>query len=290
MKKVSIIVPIYNVELYLRKCLDSIINQSYSNLEIILIDDGSTDRSGEICDEYSKLDNRIIVIHNNNKGVSYSRNYGIRLSTGKYILFIDSDDTVDKNYVYYLLMGNKDDKYDIVYCGIRDIFEYKKKCIIKDRLIKEKLLSGELKKDYYFLIDLLRVSVIKLYNADIIKKYDISKYIRKLLKERSIFTKCKGDIMERSLKVYQKMKKIWNIKVSGNQEKLKAYQMVYTIPYGISENFFLGFLGFFGSFSKSYMCIVIFSASFFYFIYKEKKRQRVCFVLKEIEKELLEEN
>lgn len=173
MKKVSIIVPIYNVELYLRKCLDSIINQSYSNLEIILIDDGSTDRSGEICDEYSKLDNRIIVIHNNNKGVSYSRNYGIRLSTGKYILFIDSDDTVDKNYVYYLLMGNKDDKYDIVYCGIRDIFEYKKKCIIKDRLIKEKLLSGELKKDYYFLIDLLRVSVIKLYNADIIKKYDI---------------------------------------------------------------------------------------------------------------------
>ena len=63
MKKVSIIVPIYNVESYLRKCLDSIINQSYSNLEIILIDDGSTDKSGEICDEYSKLDNRIIVIH-----------------------------------------------------------------------------------------------------------------------------------------------------------------------------------------------------------------------------------
>ena len=85
----------------------------------------------------------------------------------------------------------------------------------------------------------------------IIKKYDISKYIRKLLKERSIFPKCKGDIMERNLKVYQ---------------------MVYTIPYGISENFFLGFLGFFGSFSKSYMCIVIFSVSFFYFIYKEKKR------------------
>lgn len=173
MKKVSIIVPIYNVEFYLRKCLDSIINQSYSNLEIILIDDGSTDRSGEICDEYSKLDNRIIVIHNNNKGVSYSRNYGIRLSTGKYILFIDSDDTVDKNYVYYLLMENKDDKYDIVYCGIRDIFEYKKKCIIKDRLIKENRLSGELKKDYYFLIELLRVSVVKLYNADIIKKYEI---------------------------------------------------------------------------------------------------------------------
>ena len=95
--------------------------------------------------------------------------------------------------------------------------------------------------------------------------------------------------MERNLKVYQKMKKIWNIKVSGNQEKLKAYQMVYTIPYGISENFFLGFLGFFGSFSKSYMCIVIFSVSFFYFIYKEKKRQRVCFVLKEIEKEILKE-
>lgn len=81
--------------------------------------------------------------------------------------------------------------------------------------------------------------------------------------------------MERSLKVYQKMKKIWNIKVSGNQEKLKAYQMVYTIPYGISENFFLGFLGFFGSFSKSYMCIVIFSASFFILSIR-KRRDNGC--------------
>lgn len=173
MDKVSIIVPVYNVEKYLDKCLDSIINQTYKNLEIILINDGSTDNSSEICEKYAKIDNRIIVVNNINKGVSYARNCGIKLSTGKYILFVDSDDTVDINYVYYLLCENKNDKYDIIYCGIKDIFKYKKKYIIKDRLIRKDGLTGELRKDYYFLIDILRVPFVKLYKSEIIKKYNI---------------------------------------------------------------------------------------------------------------------
>ena len=97
MQLFSIIVPVYNVEEYLEDCLNSIINQTYKNLEIILIDDGSTDNSGKICDIYAKFDNRIIVVHKENGGVSSARNYGLKLANGDYIVWIDSDDYIEKN-------------------------------------------------------------------------------------------------------------------------------------------------------------------------------------------------
>lgn len=97
-KKISIIVPVYNVEKYLRKCVTSIINQTYKNLEIILIDDGSTDNSGIICDKLEKEDERIKVIHKQNEGVSVTKNLGISICTGDYIAFIDSDDFVMDDY------------------------------------------------------------------------------------------------------------------------------------------------------------------------------------------------
>lgn len=100
--KISIIVPIYKVEKYLKKCIDSIINQTYSNLEIILVDDGSPDNCPNICDEYAKKDNRIIVIHKKNGGLSDARNVGIEQATGKYISFIDSDDYITNDYIEYL--------------------------------------------------------------------------------------------------------------------------------------------------------------------------------------------
>ena len=99
---ISVIVPVYNVEEYLKKCVDSIINQTYINLEIILVDDGSTDDSGKICDEYSKKDNRINVIHKENGGLSDARNAGIDIAKGKFLTFIDSDDFVENNYVELL--------------------------------------------------------------------------------------------------------------------------------------------------------------------------------------------
>ena len=92
MDKISIIVPVYNAQKYLKKCIDSIINQTYKNIEILLINDGSKDKSLKICKEYEKKDSRIIVIDKQNKGVSNTRNVGIKKSTGDYIVFIDSDD------------------------------------------------------------------------------------------------------------------------------------------------------------------------------------------------------
>ena len=96
---VSIIIPVYKTEKYLRRCLNSIWTQDYIDLEIILVDDGSPDRSGELCDELAKLDNRIKVIHKTNGGLSSARNVGIEMAKGEYICFVDSDDYIEKDYI-----------------------------------------------------------------------------------------------------------------------------------------------------------------------------------------------
>ena len=96
---ISVIIPVYNVELYLESCIQSICKQSYKNLEIILSDDGSTDHSGKICDKYASLDPRIKVIHKENGGLSDARNAGIEVASGQYFMFVDSDDTISKNTI-----------------------------------------------------------------------------------------------------------------------------------------------------------------------------------------------
>ena len=110
--KISVIIPIYNSEYYLKKCIESVINQTYKNLEIILVNDGSTDKSSYICNEYMMKDDRIKVINKENSGVSDSRNHGISASTGEYIAFLDSDDWIDSNLynvLYNLIIKNNSD-------------------------------------------------------------------------------------------------------------------------------------------------------------------------------------
>ena len=103
MDLVSVVVPVYNVEKYLNRCVESIVNQTYKNLEIILVDDGSLDNCPVMCDEWAKKDNRIKVIHKKNGGVSSARNAGIDKSNGKYISFIDPDDYIEEN-MYFLMI------------------------------------------------------------------------------------------------------------------------------------------------------------------------------------------
>lgn len=114
---VSIIVPVYNVEDYLERCIKSILTQSYRNIELILVDDGSRDNSQEICNRYRDKDSRVTVVHQNNKGPAVARNVGIALSSGKYITFIDSDDYVSKDYVNCMLMVAETYDSDIVSCA-----------------------------------------------------------------------------------------------------------------------------------------------------------------------------
>lgn len=116
MPTISIIVPVYNAEQTIRCCIDSIISQSFTSFELILVDDGSSDSSGSICDDYSKIDERIKVIHKENGGVSSARNAGLRVMTGDYLSFIDSDDMVSEQYLAKLISHMRD--------GIDLVFSY----------------------------------------------------------------------------------------------------------------------------------------------------------------------
>ena len=122
MDLVSVIVPVFNVEKYLKRCVESLIRQSYRNIEILLIDDGSTDKSGVICDRFIKVDNRIKVFHKKNGGLSDARNYGIDQAKGNYLTFIDSDDYVDELYVEILLKEILEKKADIAISNYKHVF------------------------------------------------------------------------------------------------------------------------------------------------------------------------
>ena len=114
---ITIIVPVYNVEKYLRRCLDSIIGQTYQNLEILCIDDGSTDSSGEICKQYAAQDERIKVLRQENHGVSAARNKGLDAATGEYIAFVDSDDYIEADMIGRLYQALASAGAECAICG-----------------------------------------------------------------------------------------------------------------------------------------------------------------------------
>lgn len=119
---ISVVMPVYNVESYIRQSIESVCGQTYKNLQILLIDDGSTDDSGKICDEYAMRDNRITVIHQKNGGAANAKNTGLRLATGEYLAFLDSDDYLEPDA--YSFMVEQLNKYhaDIVQCGFNNVF------------------------------------------------------------------------------------------------------------------------------------------------------------------------
>ena len=121
--KVSVVLPIYNVEKYLKKSVQSVQNQTYRNLEIILVDDGSKDSSGRICDELSKEDSRIQVVHKNNGGLASARNSGYEVATGEYVMYIDSDDCVKEDTVKKCVDAIERDKSDVVIFGYEKVSE-----------------------------------------------------------------------------------------------------------------------------------------------------------------------
>ena len=122
MPKISIIIPVYNTEKYLNRCIDSILNQSFRDFEIILVDDGSTDRSPKICDDYEKIDSRVKVVHKSNGGVSCARNIGIDMATADYISFIDSDDSIE-SVMYEELYNLYKEDVDLTACSYEFVFD-----------------------------------------------------------------------------------------------------------------------------------------------------------------------
>ena len=143
MPLISIIVPVYNVESYLKRCIESILNQTFRDFELILVNDGSTDNSEIICKEYALKDERIKYFYQRNKGVSEARNKGIDNSSGEYIQFIDSDDYVDENFLEIVVNRFKRDNSDIVFIGFYN--EYNNGEIYKSKYYKESIVSNNIK-------------------------------------------------------------------------------------------------------------------------------------------------
>ena len=133
---ISVIVPIFNNEEYLMECIESIVNQSYKHLEIILINDGSTDGSKKICDEYAQRDSRIKIIHKGNEGVSKTRNLGIDMATGKWITFIDADDYIETDFIEKAMKYALEEKCDVVITGYRRLRGEKEETICKEESYK----------------------------------------------------------------------------------------------------------------------------------------------------------
>lgn len=191
---ITIIIPVYNVEKYLNRCIQSVLNQTYKNLEIIMVDDGSTDSSPEICDKYEKRDSRIKVIHQSNGGLSDARNSGLEISKGEYVLFIDSDDYVGTEMIENFYKCLVDTGADTVIGGfrrsVRNKIEIKENTFagkiydteydIKNNVLKKMLASdGQ---------DQIEMSVWKvLFSMDIIRKNHLRFPERKYLCEDIIF-------------------------------------------------------------------------------------------------------
>ena len=195
---ISVVVPVYNVEKYLDKCVESILGQTYKKIEIILVDDGSTDNSGIKCDEWSKKDDRISVIHKENGGLSDARNVGMNVANGVYITFVDSDDFLDLEYLEKLYNFIVEEKADIGVCNPYYYYE-------SSRIEKRYHIVGKKIVD-----DALSMTIRLLYQ----KQYDTSAwgklYRTKLFKENKIYYP-KGKLYEdiaTTYKVFLKANKI----------------------------------------------------------------------------------
>lgn len=170
---VSVIIPVYNTEEYLNECIESVVTQIYQNLEIIIINDGSTDNSAKIIDKYAKFDTRIKVISNTNHGVSYTRNCGINNATGDYITFVDSDDIVSDKYIEKMIKATFSTDNLLTICRFKSIA---KNSYNKNGRVYGTNTNGKIKNDFYklsLLDGLLYGPVAKLYKLDLIKTFNI---------------------------------------------------------------------------------------------------------------------
>lgn len=174
---ISIIIPVYNAEKYLDRCIISILKQSFKNWELILLNDGSTDGSGKICDKYKQFDNRIRVIHKENTGVSSTRNLGIDLSRGKYITFIDSDDWIDSNYLEMMYNAINEMNVEIIVTGC--VYENKFGSNNPFKKGKPEILTKDKAQLEFLKQDKFMWSVYdKLYDKNLFNKYHFDEKLK----------------------------------------------------------------------------------------------------------------
>lgn len=230
MELVSIIIPVYNVYNYLSKCIDSVISQTYPAIEIILVDDGSTDNSDKICDKYAKQDKRIRVIHQKNKGLSEARNVGLKYANGRYIFFVDSDDYILENTIKDMIVNQKENNADIVICNFKYMNSATKE---ESNVLKRSYFGWDTCTfwSYYFRSQYSFIFTIawnKLYKKQLFN--DISFPVGKLneddyLANTLFFKKLKINYVNEKLYVYRQRKN----SIMHSQNNIDNYDGIYAI-------------------------------------------------------------
>lgn len=240
--RISIIVPVYNIEEYLPRCIESILNQTYTNLQLVLVDDGSKDKSGEICDSYAKLDNRVIVVHKENGGSSSARNVGIQTATGDYLGFVDSDDYIEPDMYEKMVTAIRENGCNIVQVArdeedeegnklpdvcqmpekimtysseefLKELLLHKGDCSFCTKLLKQDLFFGNqfpegvLNEDFHLLVKLLKQGekIVSLPYCGYHVFYRIGSNTRK--KDKNEFSRVYGDCVDNADMVHELVKK-----------------------------------------------------------------------------------
>ena len=202
-EKISVIVPVYNVEQYLERCVDSIINQTYTNLEIILVNDGSTDNSGKLCDELAKKDERIRVIHKENGGLSDARNRGIDESESDLVGFIDSDDYIDRDMYEILLKNLNNTDADLSMCALYDVYNNTPEAQVTNKETWE--LSSEQAIKMVMEAKILSVTAVnKLYRKSLFTdlKFEVGKIAEDAFIMIKLLDKCEKIVATNEKKYY----------------------------------------------------------------------------------------
>ncbi len=211
---VSVIIPVYNVEKYMKQCVESVLRQTYKDLEIILVDDGSTDSSGALCDEYALSDDRITVIHKENGGLSDARNAGMAAAHGEYIYFLDSDDYIRKDTIGQLLDHAKKEKADMVFfsahCFSDSWIPVSESMTVKHRYetdLGERVLVKRFENEEWFCSAWLHF-----YRADFLKRENL-RFVKGLLYEDLMFSgtaylrPCRIAALNKQLYCYRQLRK-----------------------------------------------------------------------------------
>lgn len=245
---ISVIIPIYNTEKYLAQCVDSVLNQTYQNYEIILVDDGSTDKSGKICDAYAEKDNRITVVHKSNSGQSSARNAALDIAKGKYIYFLDSDDYIGDKLLEKLVKSAEEKNADVVFFeaksfvddeenqlseNIQSRFEYVRKNKYKNCNGQEQFIRLNKNKEYYV------CTPLHFYKKEYLDKHNI-RFKEGIIHEDNLFSAtvylfdgltvhlpC-GDYMRRLR--YQS-----TMTAKNDEHQMYRYKSMVSVYYGVSE-------------------------------------------------------
>jgi glycosyltransferase involved in cell wall biosynthesis len=244
MKKISVIVPVYNVEEYLHRCVDSILLQTHKDLEVILINDGSTDNSGRICDWYKNQDHRIKVVHKENGGLSSARNAGLDIANGEYIGFVDSDDWIAHDMYEYMLNLIDDTGSDVAvinYILVNDVLEYSQERITYKtyegkEILREYLLEGTKTGSYSFCRNLykkdlfyeIRFPVGKI-NEDIATNYMVLTSAKRMVKSnyagyfyfQDSFSTTRGGLKKRDFDLLDACEELSKLTVNENYKDIK---------------------------------------------------------------------